>query len=188
MPPYRYSPLLPGPDSIRLLRLLPHKDRTAPIQCELFDYTLQEPSQGTHLYEALSYVWGGQEKPRSISIDGQDLPVTVNLHEALSHLRDHFFDRIIWADAICIDQTDLKERGHQVQCMAKIYCKANRVIAWLGDAADDSDRALEHIYLAAKQTMDPSSSQAIQQAIFAVLQRPWFRRIWVREPLLNNIP
>ena len=188
MPPYRYPPLLPGPDSIRLLRLLPHKDRTAPIECELFDYSLQEPSQGTHLYEALSYVWGGQEKPRSISIDGQDLPVTVNLHVALSHLRDHFLNRIIWADAVCINQTDFQERGHQVQSMAKIYYKANRVIVWLGDAADNSNGALEYIRLAAKQTTNPLSNETIQRAIFAVLQRPWFRRIWVREPLFNNIP
>src|SRR5438105_1094074 len=44
-------------------------------------------AKGTHLYEALYYVWGGSDKPRSISIDKYDLPITANLHTALSRLR-----------------------------------------------------------------------------------------------------
>jgi hypothetical protein len=92
---YRYSPLSPGSNSIRLLRLMPHKDETAPIQCELFEYSIQGSSNGTHLYEALSYVWGSSETLKSISIDKHNLPVTANLHAALSRLRDHSFKRII---------------------------------------------------------------------------------------------
>ena len=52
---YNYSSLLQKPNAIRLLRLLPSKDESADIQCELFDYSLDE-SYGAHLYEALSYV------------------------------------------------------------------------------------------------------------------------------------
>ncbi|PMD15021.1 hypothetical protein NA56DRAFT_550642, partial [Hyaloscypha hepaticicola] len=88
---------------IRLLRLMPHKDETAPIQCELFEYSLQESSKGTHLFEALSYVWGSPETPKSISIDKHNLSVTANLHAVLSRLRDRSFERIIWADFVCIN-------------------------------------------------------------------------------------
>lgn len=91
---YSYS-LLPLGSNIRLLRLMPRKDGIAPIPCQLFDYSLQESSKKTHLYEALSYAWGGSDKPRSISIDKYNLPVTVNLHAALSRLRDRFIERII---------------------------------------------------------------------------------------------
>ncbi|OCK86930.1 uncharacterized protein K441DRAFT_597115, partial [Cenococcum geophilum 1.58] len=53
---YRYFLLLLGPNSIRLLRLMPHKDNTAPIQCQLFKYSLQELGEKTLLYKALSYI------------------------------------------------------------------------------------------------------------------------------------
>ncbi|OCK85347.1 HET-domain-containing protein [Lepidopterella palustris CBS 459.81] len=176
---YRYSPLSLGSD-IRLLRLMPHKDGTAPIQCQLFDYSLQDSGKRTHLYEALSYVWGGSDKLRSISIDKYNLPVTVNFHTALSRLRDRFIERIIWIDAICINQVDLKELSLQVQLMAKIYSKANRVIIWLREMEPDSEQVFEDIRLSANEESTEHSKKEInQQAILNLLQRPWFQRIWV---------
>ncbi|EGU86015.1 hypothetical protein FOXB_03472 [Fusarium oxysporum f. sp. conglutinans Fo5176] len=50
-PLHRYAYLLDN--SIRLLRLLPHQDEHAPIQCQLFDCAL-ENSGSSRLYEALS--------------------------------------------------------------------------------------------------------------------------------------
>jgi hypothetical protein len=183
---YHFSSL-PGPGSIRLLRLMPHEDGKAPIQCQLFDYRLQESGKETHLYEALSYVWGSDKKPLSISIDKRRLPVTANLHAALTHLRDHFLERIIWVDAICINQKDEIEKGEQVRAMAEIYCKANRVIVWLGEATADDDRTLKAIRIAADDETTKSSNNATsQQAILALLQRPWFQRIWVRAQTLKR--
>ncbi|CAD6450284.1 792c6830-6a34-4fce-850e-daaa5295d776-CDS [Sclerotinia trifoliorum] len=221
-----YSSLLLGFDSTRLLRLMPHEDENAEITCRLFVYPLHDSIRGgTHMYEALSYAWGGIDNPRFISVNGQDLIVRENLHAALLRLRDPVLERIIWIDAICINQKDPKERGHQVQLMAKIYSKACRVIIWLGEAADDSDQALEEIVVAARQSnitnsfdeqfMNPPDEEIIEQfimpsdqqptsslglelaklaigelettsdnginqmAVLALLQRPWFQRIWV---------
>lgn len=39
---------------------------------------------------------------------------------------------MLWADAICINQDDVQEKGHQVNMMGKIYTKAIGVIVWLG--------------------------------------------------------
>jgi hypothetical protein len=158
---------------------MPNKNDTADIRCELFKYALRESSKATHPYEALSYVWGGSDKPKSIFIDNQYLDVTLNLHAALLRLRDHDIPRIIWVDAVCINQEDEQEKEHQIQCMAKIYGKASCVIVWLGERADDSDVALEAIRAAGKPT-NTSNKEMIQQAILPLLQRPWFRRIWVR--------
>jgi hypothetical protein len=180
MSPYRYHPLLPGPDKIRLLRLKPDEDETAPIQCELFDYSLQKSTKGTHLYEALSYVWGDPKETSPIRVDGNQFPVTVKLHEALSRLRDRSIERIIWVDAVCIDQNDDPEKKHQIGLMSKIYSQANRVIIWLGEAADDSDLAVEEIRVAGSKKSTDSSNETIQRAIRALLGRAWFRRIWVR--------
>jgi len=187
MSQYRYSTLSREPDSIRLLRLMPNRNNEAIIRCELFQYALQESDKATYPYEALSYVWGGSDKPQSIFIGNQYLAVTVNLHAALLRLRDHDIARIIWVDAVCINQEDDKEKTHQVQSMAQIYGKASRVIVWLGERADDSDVALEVIRAAGKKSTNASNREKIQQTVLPLLQRPWFRRIWVRQRTFNNI-
>ncbi|KAH7230663.1 heterokaryon incompatibility protein-domain-containing protein, partial [Fusarium redolens] len=177
-PLYSYSSFPEG--SIRLLRLLPHQDEHALIQCRLIDCALSD-SGSTRPYSALSYVWGSESKPQSISIDGCDLPIGENLHMTLLHLRDRSIERTIWVDAICINQQDPKEKGQQVQSMAKIYAKASCVIVWLGGATPNSGQALEEIRIAAEQRTKRSINE---NAIFGLLERPWFQRIWVRKQAL----
>ncbi len=196
---YRYSPLSER-GNIRLLRLMPHKDKKARIQCQLFEYPLQELGEGIHLYEALSYVWGPEvdqqsennqmpkdsqqtkSSQQSVYIDNYKLSVKENLHAALSSLRGRGMERIIWIDAICINQKDANEKGHQVSSMAKVYTGANRVIVWLGEAADNSDQALEIIRAAAEeQHANPPIDETNHQAILTLLDRPWFQRIWVSD-------
>ncbi|KAK8057882.1 hypothetical protein PG996_011819, partial [Apiospora saccharicola] len=160
VPTYAYSTL---PEScIRLLQIMPHHDDDAPIRCQLFNYPLFGSSEGYHLYEALSYVWGPSETPRVVHINEACLAVTENLHMALSRLRNHSLPRIIWVDAICIDQSNLTERNSQVQFMAEIYESASRVIVWLEettasghtcrDGSADGDFALEAIRAAANES------------------------------------
>lgn len=247
---HSYRPL--SPDSIRLLRLLPSEERNAPIQCQLIDYSLQKP--GRHPYDALSYVWGSTDNPRFISVGKHDLPVTENLHKALSHLRYDKFERILWVDALCINQEDEREKERQIPLMPRIYGQATSVIVWLGEAADNSDLAIEEIRAAGARASNDSfvkdtssvnrtdppentfgdtiswgnnSSKApglhydasschengsveetdsieeihsieennlideiketTQPAIFALFQRPWFQRIWVREYIIEDI-
>jgi hypothetical protein len=184
MSQYCYSPLSPRDDSIRLLRLKPDKDRSADIHCELFEYSLRDCS-GSHLYEALSYVWGRSQNKLHIFIHGCSFDVTDNLHEALLELRNHTLERTIWVDAICINQTTLEEKERQIKIMAKVYGQAARVIVWLGEAATDSDQALNTIHIAGSETSYRSpDNEAIKKPILALLQRQWFRRIWVREQML----
>ncbi|KAK3946515.1 heterokaryon incompatibility protein-domain-containing protein [Pseudoneurospora amorphoporcata] len=159
---------------IRLLQLLPPKNEDTTIRCKLF-YTALD-SKGTRPYEALSYVWGSEDKPCSIFIDGCNLAVGKNLYAALLHLRDHSIQRTIWIDAICINQGDNEEKGHQVQSMAKIYAKASRVIVWLGEEVAGSDKVLEDIRIAAELSIRQLNNDP---GILTLLQRPWFRRIWV---------
>jgi len=166
--------------SIRLLHLLPDKEQDGPLKCQLFDYPIRSTSDSERacLFEALSYCWGSPEKTNWISISDFYLPITASLHSALVRLRDKFFGRVIWADAICINQADNEERGRQVQCMAEIYSKANRVIVWLGEAAAGDDNAIQAI-LEAGEKSSPLARDKLE-AVDALLSRPWFRRIWVR--------
>ncbi|KAF5554458.1 ACB 4-hydroxyacetophenone monooxygenase [Fusarium napiforme] len=175
-PIYRYAHL--PYNSIRLLRLLPHEDENAPIRCQLFDCTL-ENSRGTRPYEALSYVWGSDYKPESVLIDSYSLSIGENLFAALLHLRDRSIERILWIDAICINQHDTKEKGHQVQSMAKIYATATRVIVWLGKATPDIDQSLEVIRIAGFTSKETTIAKRSENAILEIVKAPWFQRIWV---------
>ncbi|APA09556.1 hypothetical protein sscle_05g043260 [Sclerotinia sclerotiorum 1980 UF-70] len=121
---YTLAPL--GLSSIRLLSLLPNRDGSGPLRCELHAYPLLESCKETHLYETLSYTWGGlDDPPQCIFIDGHFLPVTSNLHAALLRLRNRTFNRVIRVDAIRIEQEDEQEKGRQIQMMARIYGQAN---------------------------------------------------------------
>ena len=55
------------------------------IQCELFQALLRPPEVVME-YEALSYTWGGKEKPDDIIIGECKFEVTQNLYLALRHL------------------------------------------------------------------------------------------------------
>jgi hypothetical protein len=184
MPQYQYHPLSKESNVIRLLLLLPSNDEPENLRCGLFEYTIQE-AEGSHPYEALSYVWGSGDNARSILIDNQELRVTENLYKALLRLRDRKITRTIWVDAICINQEDDLEKGLQIQFMAAIFAKASRVIVWLGETKDDSDQALDSIRTADETSAVPSDAEPLEQAVRQLLKRPWFRRIWVRSKTYN---
>lgn len=98
---YRYKRLDLGTDAIRLIRIL--KGYDGPIECEMFETRLNRV-KGV-LYEALSYVWGAEESTKQIWVNGCLFTVTENLYEALSNLQQSGEDRLLWIDAICIDQS-----------------------------------------------------------------------------------
>lgn len=125
-----------------------HKGNSAdPTKCNVFLAFLDEDASAIE-YEALSYTWGSIDKTHTIMIDNYELPITENLFIALQHLRSAHQDRILWVDAICIDQENLEERGHQVGQMARIYRTAKRVLIWLGPAEDKTTpavKAMQHL-------------------------------------------
>ena len=139
---YKYAPLQ-HPDSIRLLVLIPG-EMDSPIQTYLAEYRLQENPP----YEAVSYTWANEEGDCSLSsqirCDDARLWVTKNCELALRYLRETDSERILWVDAICINQKDVGERGHQVGIMRDVYSKAVRVLIWLGEESRDRGPALFH--------------------------------------------
>lgn len=142
---------------------------------------LTQDTQGISFVRGLPYVWGSTDKPQSIVIDNHELLVTTNLHAALRRLRDCSIERVIWIDALCSNQESKDERARQIQLISKIYSQAARVVVWLGDAADNSDHALETTRTAASIKSKSSLREpSVRREIEKLLKRPWFRRIWVR--------
>ncbi|KAL8645808.1 MAG: hypothetical protein Q9226_007132 [Calogaya cf. arnoldii] len=83
------------------------------------------------------------------------LDVTRNLTVALQHLRYKKEPRILWVDAICINQQDAQERSAQVQRMGEIYQSAHQTTIWLGPEGDASSLAMETLDdLGSKVTVD----------------------------------
>jgi hypothetical protein len=70
------------------------------------------------------------------------LGVTRNLKIALKYLRHADNARLLWIDAICINQEDLHERAEQVGYMRDIYGYATRAMVWLGEPGENSDLGL----------------------------------------------
>lgn len=143
---------LSSPRSIRLLILLPSPDLTAALELTLREASLDSsstPSPGRDSFEALSYVWGSPVGTVPVSCNGQQFLVTPNCESALRHLRLAGQDRVLWVDAICIDQgrspESIKERNTQVALMGEIYQKAARTLCWLGPGNDFTTELMGHL-------------------------------------------
>ncbi|KAF2968600.1 hypothetical protein GQX73_g5005 [Xylaria multiplex] len=121
--------------NIRVVRVSPGTGESN-IRCKLEKLDLDDGST----YDALSYVWGKYEEneQKQIWVDDQPFFISPHLYEILANLRSQNTDKVIWIDAICINQADNDERTHQVGLMRHIYSQANSVIIWLGgQTADD---------------------------------------------------
>lgn len=174
-----YSPLQQDKPTIRLLRLLPSQDRSAAIEGRILEYDL-EAREEDHPYEALSYVWGNTQGSLDILLDGLTFTVTQNLHSALRHLRDRIFERVLWIDAICIDQSNMEEKAVQIQSMASVYAYARQVVVWLGEPRDGGAQALQSIRTAAHSDEGiPKFDGEDHILVLSLLRRAWFCRIWV---------
>lgn len=179
--PFTYTNLPPEPPhpTTRMIRLLPNKDRHAGIECEIFNYDFALSTTGgdSHLYEALSYVWGSGARSRTITLNSRAFTVTENLYIALSHLRNRQLERLLWVDAICINQDDRDEKAKQIPLLRTIFAEAQHVIVWLGEAKEGGDKALEGLRdLAGGHDIESSK---YDEVCLKLLLRPWFRRIWV---------
>ncbi|KAF1835033.1 heterokaryon incompatibility, partial [Decorospora gaudefroyi] len=83
-------------------------------------------------YSARSYTWGDQRETKYIEINGHTMQIGKNLWTALRHLRHMSHSQTLWVDSICIDQSSVEEKSHQIPIMAFIYGRAKQVIVWLG--------------------------------------------------------
>lgn len=125
--------------NIRILELQPGK-QDDPIQCKLRCAELGKTSP----YECLSYEWHPETSPGTVTIqcEGNPIDAAANLHAALRALRYPDKPRILWVDALCINQNDMAERNKQIPLMTQIYQSASCVIMWLGPLGEMTEKAI----------------------------------------------
>jgi hypothetical protein len=202
---------------IRLLKLLPAQSLSDDMRCTISHYSLDD----SPTYEALSYVWGSEENKSSITVryqpqhiagvsqqkkaedgDGSSgssfqLEVTPNLHDALRHIRLPESERVMWIDAVCINQKSGLEKNHQVNLMRQIYKASKQVVLWLGEEKDSAIALnfLRNMPLQPKNGYadvrglklgDSANWAALLACEELFLGRPYWRRSWILQEVLHD--
>jgi hypothetical protein len=136
--------------SIRLIEFLPDSQPQS-IKCRLLVY----PTEKCPPYTALSYMWGPEHPQKSITVDGSTHQIRENLACFLDMMTKKRLEKkwnrkktshsLFWIDQICIDQSNIQERNHQVKRMRDIYSNAHLVTIWLGPASPASDAAMKSL-------------------------------------------
>lgn len=135
---------LHGTNSIRVIKIFPALKRDSPIIIDLSEFTLNSSIE----YEALSYTWDDQKPTRDITCNEKSLFVTDNIFQAIRQLRSRKArKRMLWIDAICINQKDQAEKTSQVSMMGNIYARAQRVNVWLSHSTEAMRAAFEYVRL-----------------------------------------
>ena len=195
-------------------QLAPHQIRLVRVRHDFFRSRLRGEFINASLdnlpkYQAISYCWGdGGATERIWFGDHEYLQVTKSAVAVLGTVIDSGSKDHVWIDALCIDQENAAEKNSQVQLMGLIYSSAASTLGWLGEAADDSDRAisflktlrdemekydirkLNPLHKQAELAKFPSFKETNTPdwiALQKLLQRPWFTRIWIIQEMVLSV-
>lgn len=167
-------------------------------------------SSSMPVFSAISYSWGVKRfgagdltHRKTILLDGRPVIVPGTTYDALRRFQ-HSDQREtpLWIDAICVNQADLVERGHQVSFVQDVYAKANKVLIWLGEEDNGTTgQAINSINLLLEQSRAHTDGDgefnsvagtipvaALDETFPARCDWPafdsfyacaWFRRLWV---------
>ncbi|KAH6718248.1 heterokaryon incompatibility protein-domain-containing protein [Leptodontidium sp. MPI-SDFR-AT-0119] len=164
---------------IRLLTLRQGSNHDEPIECEVYNYDLDN----TPPYEALSYFWGTNQGTRVISVQGSPFRVREDLYTALCRLRQRQTSRILWVDFICIDQSNRAEIYNQMSRLGDIYVKAESVAVYLGEGTMATDQAMDYLTQIEERGISQIPPRGVDDLMLEgfqdILSRPWFQRSWI---------
>lgn len=207
----QYSELDQCEQEIRLFKLLAPEEE-GQIKVELETTRLKCHTEMPKKYNAISYFAGKHFETEVIYVNDVEFNAFANLVSALRQIQSskEFLDQnnhpqLFWADQICINQSKLDERSHQVNFMRKIYEHANVVLAYLGPSSNDHNWVKAASQLEAGRTQDCSINldeetltfdgdkyisvhdQEFQQdweSLRALLKCPWWHRGWIYQEVL----
>ncbi|KAK5694288.1 hypothetical protein LTR97_009910 [Elasticomyces elasticus] len=195
-----YDKLDASRTEIRLLVLKKAAQVCDDIHCELRVVSLAKRPRP--IYNTISYVWGDERERRMIYLNGRRTPTIANAEQVLRRFRLIDRDRMLWLDALCINQGDLSERGEQVALMKDVYTGSSHNLIWLGEddgfMAQAAPKITELYCEACSKTGGLSRMREViynmhgyplyEQPIpptldcvgmFRLWERPWFLRLWV---------
>ncbi|RYN20117.1 hypothetical protein AA0112_g10859 [Alternaria arborescens] len=185
LPPFNYEPL---PDRyIRVLELQPG-ERADPFHGRFTIISID----GEEEFDALSYMWGDASPVDHIVVDGAAIPVAWNLARALEYLRDQQGSEIrrIWIDAVCINQEDKNECGHQVAMMRLVYSKADcvRVCINVPNLEEESEAvaAFKSFELGAEESrFGLGDDLKFWEPLKQIFYNKYWYRLWIQQEFVN---
>jgi hypothetical protein len=187
-----YAPFT-GPREIRIAVIEPSVDYDAPLQFS-FQQAPLEDLEGA--YEAVSYVWGAPilTFPVYHTTVGSRICVTENLDKALRRRRHRLDRRCLWADAMCIDQRNDREKEIQIPLMVDIFRGAKRVLAWIHEGDEAIERGMRHIDRLSRQSIthetyfeEDGTRHSVIQDMVALINLPYFRRLWIVQEIVFSL-
>ncbi|KAI3319769.1 hypothetical protein HD806DRAFT_507953 [Xylariaceae sp. AK1471] len=192
---YKHRQLLDSSPETPKIRLLKLRRRwpLGRISCELINVDLH----GDLEYDAISYHWGKASFTEDIHIDGETFKVAPVVEELLYHLSSYRRDRLLWIDAICINQLDSAEKDFQIRLMRDVYRRAASVIIWLDGVKDTwmarcmlagiwheyvygtTESCVEMLYKYSELYLESGWMQLMNLFV-----HPWFSRTWVIQEIV----
>jgi hypothetical protein len=223
---FQYEPLRapvhqPDAEMIRLIEIEDSDWGDEVLNCHIRHFALRDAPS----YTTLSYCWGDPNITHPIWCNGAVLDITTNLYSALINIRDTLtapcinsegeeqYDsqysqcllhehraKWLWADAMCINQTDLLEKNQQVPLMRQIYSNSKKTLIWLGpDVNDYAITMIDKLARAYREYQSRNDTRFLCQMDYQTLQlydiphvfhggykelltlfdNPWFQRVWI---------
>lgn len=156
-------------------------------------------------YKAVSYRWGTGPRSHRILVNGRSTQVSENLFdfmqqrqsvEGTSTLDEHWPDDRekptqwhwanspwLWIDQLCIDQSSINEKNHQVAHMGSIFANALQVLVWLGNGTDGTEEAVKvAAHSARKHTFRDRvkrSKMTDLEAFQKIVSNQYWSRLWI---------
>ena len=231
-----HAPLARASD-FRLIEVLPSQRPDGALCARIHTRSLEDPDAKAS-YTALSYTWGDPEDTVPMQVDGKRFDITRNLDAALRRFRDDVIapangearsstqhaaagdaapwpSKLLWVDAISIDQSNHGEKSSQVARLPRIYRSAAAILAWLGPPDPDTPLAFSKICAALERyrlLTGPSPPPTIPRwaaamladelmlcdddpddattwaAVQALFDRPWWSRVWAAQEGSTAVP
>lgn len=149
-------------------------------------------------YEAFSYTWAGEHvrdnRPRLccpvyIGPLWDVLMQTVNCWELLRFARYPHVPRQVWVDAVCINQSSMEEKAHQVAKMGRVYRDSARVVVYLGPdvVTKPKDFPRRHDlaqFAGGKLSPKRFDGAPIDIDINKLFSMRYFQRLWIIQELI----
>lgn len=156
---FQYTTLTDPGGEVRLLKL-----HDSPKEYGLEVFPLNESCPP---FAAISYTWGDSCIAEPIRINGHSFLVRKAAWDLLKELPSLDVDcdprpQFIWIDSICINQSNIAERNHQVRLMRKIYSSATVVLVWLGRPTAKSDLAMDSLASLTHRLLGKSTKKTLR--------------------------
>lgn len=204
-----YKTLKPDERKIRLLRIHLHGGNftnSTPIECDLLDNVSLADMEGK--FTTISYCAGDPKQTETITVNNIHFNASANLGHALRQARKFWNtyrgdqECLLWADQVCIDQSNTNERSHQVGFMGDIYAAAEQVLISLSTESGLHKRVTLEDGLAAQEASNidfkvfskyvrvfrgREDLQNPHGILFnTLLCSPYWKRAWVRQEYVRS--